>query len=137
MTNLSGSWSFDRAIERHGWMKGIATFTALDQTSLLYREQGNLKLAGGSEVQAEREYIYRARQDGFEVLFKESPPRLFHAISLAQHEGSEYGGNARHLCGRDTYRSTYTFLADGSFVIRHVVHGPRKDYTMITTYSRG
>jgi uncharacterized protein DUF6314 len=135
--NLSGRWSFDRTIEGHGAMKGVATFTALDQGSLLYREQGNLKLAGGTELHAEREYIYRVRQDGFDVLFRESPPRLFHAISLAQHDGSEYFGNADHLCGPDTYRSTYTFLADGNFVIRHIVHGPRKDYTMVTTYSRG
>jgi hypothetical protein len=134
--NLSGSWSFDRTIEGQGSMKGVATFTALDQSSLLYREQGNLKLAGGTELQAEREYIYRVRPDRFDVLFKESPPRLFHAICLMQHEGSEYCGSANHLCGLDTYQSTYTFLADGNFVIRHIVHGPRKDYTMITTYSR-
>jgi hypothetical protein len=136
MKNLSGSWSFDRTIEGHGSMKGVATFTPLGQDSLAYREEGHLKLVGGTELQAEREYIYRVRQNGFDVLFKESPPRLFHEISLVQ-RGSEYCGNANHLCGLDTYQSTYTFLAGGNFVIRHVVHGPRKDYTMTTTYSRG
>jgi Family of unknown function (DUF6314) len=136
MKNLSGSWLFDRKIEGYGSMKGVATFTPLDQNRLTYREEVNLELVDGTELQAEREYIYRVRRDGFDVLFKENPPRLFHEISLVQREGSEYCGNADHLCGRDNYQSTYTFLLGGTFVIRHIVHGPRKDYTMITTYSR-
>ena len=28
------------------------------------------------------------------------------------------------------------FRPDGTFVVRHVVSGPRKDYTMNTTYTR-
>jgi uncharacterized protein DUF6314 len=136
MMKLSGTWSFDRTIEGHGSMQGVASFTRLDQDRLAYREEGNLRLLDGTELQAEREYIYRVRRDGFDVFFKESPPRLFHEVFVARHQGSEYGGTAEHLCGRDTYQSTYRFLPSGNFVIRHIVHGPRKDYTMITTYSR-
>jgi len=133
---LPGSWSFDRVIEGQGTMQGVATFTPLDKEKLAYRERGNLKLLNGTELQAEREYIFSKSDRGFEVFFKENPPRLFHEISLSTSVGGELSGDAGHLCNLDNYRSTYTFLPDGKFVIRHVVSGPRKDYTMTTTYSR-
>ena len=133
---LIGSWSFDRVIEGQATMQGIATFTPLNEGSLAYREQGHLKLLDGTELQAEREYIFSNSNGGFEVLFKENPPRLFHEISLSASIGGELSGSAGHLCNLDNYQSTYTFLADGRFVVRHVVSGPRKDYTMTTTYMR-
>ncbi|HEY0328413.1 MAG TPA: DUF6314 family protein [Rhodopseudomonas sp.] len=134
--NLVGKWSLDRTIEGHGSMQGAATFTPIDQDNLAYREEGIFKLLDGTELPAEQEYIFRVREGGFDVLFKENPPRLFLEISLAQDDSSKYLGCASHLCGRDTYQSTYTFLPNGDFVIRYVVGGPRKDYTMLTTYSR-
>ena len=133
---LAGSWSFDRVIEGQGTMQGIAIFTPLDRERLAYREQGNLKLLNGIELQAEREYIYSKSDRGFQVFFKEIPPRLFHEISLSKSVGGELSGDAGHRCNLDNYRSTYTFLPDGKFIIRHAVSGPRKDYTMTTTYLR-
>ena len=133
---LTGSWSFDRVIEGHGTMQGTVTFSPLDRERLAYYEQGNLKLLNGVELQAEREYIFGKSDGGFEVFFKEDPPRLFHEISLTARSGGGLSGDAGHLCNLDDYQSTYTFLPDGKFVIRHVVSGPRKDYTMTTTYSR-
>ncbi|QPF92636.1 DUF6314 family protein [Bradyrhizobium commune] len=136
MTRFVGSWSFDRVIEGQATMRGIAVFTPLDTERLVYREQGDLTLANGTALQAEREYIFASRDGGFEVFFKENPPRLFHVISLSASLRGEPSGSAGHLCNRDYYQSTYSFLADGRFVIRHVVSGPRKDYTMVTTYTR-
>jgi hypothetical protein len=133
---LIGSWSFNRLIEGQATMQGIATFTPLNEGSLAYREQGHLKLLNGTELQAERDYIFSKDDQGFRVFFKEDPPRLFHAISLSAFSGGELSGSAGHLCNLDDYQSTYTFLADGRFVVRHVVSGPRKDYTMMTTYTR-
>jgi hypothetical protein len=136
MTRLVGAWSFDRVIEGQGSMKGLATFTPLDAENLAYREQGRLKLQNGTELDAEREYIFRKRDRGFGVFFKETPPRLFHAIELAASDDGALNGSAGHLCNLDHYQSTYAFRRDGGFVVRHVVSGPRKDYTMITTYAR-
>jgi hypothetical protein len=133
---LIGSWSFNRVIEGQATMQGIATFAPLDEGSLAYREQGHLKLSNGTELEAGREYIFSNGNGGFAVFFKENPPRLFHAISLSASLGGELSGSAGHLCNLDDYQSSYTFLADGRFVIRHVVSGPRKDYTMTTTYTR-
>ena len=135
-TRLIGSWSLDRVIEGQATMQGVATFVPLDGRQLAYREQGYLTLANGTTVQAEREYIFSRSDDGFEVFFREDPPRLFHAISLSASPGGELSGHARHLCKRDDYRSAYTFLPDGTFVVRHVVSGPAKDYAMRTVYTR-
>jgi hypothetical protein len=136
MTRLAGAWSFDRVIEVQGSMTGLATFTPLDAERLAYREQGRLKLQNGTELEAEREYVFRKRDGGFEVFFKETPPRLFHVIELAASDDGALNGSTDHLCSPDHYQSTYTFHPDGGFVVRHVVAGPRKDYTMITTYMR-
>ena len=136
VTRLAGAWAFDRVIEGQANMKGLATFVPLDAECLAYREQGRLKLQNGTELEAEREYLFRKRDRGFEVFFKETPLRLFHAIELAASDGGGFSGSAGHLCNLDHYQSTYTFRGDGGFVIRHIVSGPRKDYTMITAYTR-
>jgi hypothetical protein len=136
MKKLIGSWSFDRVIESQATMQGIATFAPLDSGRLAYREQGCLKLANGTEVQAEREYFFSNSDGGFKVFFREDPPRLFHEIFLSASSGGKLSGHARHVCKRDEYQSAYMFLPDGTFAVRHVVSGPRKDYTMNTSYTR-
>lgn len=136
MTRLAGAWSFDRVIEAHGSVQGLAIFTPLDQERLAYRERGRLRLPNGTELEAEREYLFRKRERGFDVFFKEAPPRHFHTIELAASDGGVLSGSAGHLCDPDHYQSSYIFRGDGGFVIRHAVSGPRKAYTMITTYTR-
>ncbi|QDP23663.1 DUF6314 family protein [Bradyrhizobium cosmicum] len=133
---LIGSWSLDRVIESQATMQGIATFTPLDRGRLAYREQAHLMLANGTIVQAEREYVFNSSDGGFKVFFREDPPRLFHEIFLSASSGGALCGRARHLCSRDEYQSAYIFLPDGTFVVRHVVSGPAKDYTMNTIYAR-
>ncbi|QAU44895.1 DUF6314 family protein [Bradyrhizobium guangzhouense] len=136
MKRLTGSWSFNRLIEWQGSMQGVATFTPLDAGSLAYREQGRLRLLNGTEFEAGRDYVFRTRVRGFDVFFRETPPRLFHAIELVASDGGDLTGSAGHRCNLDHYQSTYTFRGEGGFVIRHAVSGPRKDYTMVTTYAR-
>lgn len=136
MMKLIGSWSFDRLIEGQGTMQGLAIFTPLNAESLAYREQGTLKLPNGTALQAEREYIFGKSDQGFKVFFKENPPRLFHQVSLSASVAGELSGSAGHLCDLDHYQSTYTLLADGGFVVRHAVSGPRKHYTMTTAFAR-
>jgi len=69
------------------------------------------------------------------VYFAEEPPRLFHQIELRP-DGDAFAGSATHACSPDVYRSDYRFLADGTFVIRHAVRGPRKDYVSTTVFRR-
>jgi hypothetical protein len=133
LSRLSGTWHFERSIEGHGSMKGVATFTPARSGELAYREEGDLQLESGGEVRAQREYFYRQRGDGFAVFFKETPPRLFHEVHLGGVAGV-LKGSVDHMCGQDHYLSTYEFQPGARFVIRHVVRGPRKDYTIVTSY---
>jgi Family of unknown function (DUF6314) len=136
LNDLQGQWRLDRSIEGHATMQGQAIFMPADQGWLHYREDGRLVLANGSQFDAAREYIFAPRAQGFSVFFQENPPRLFHDVTLVAGQGGEWLGEADHPCGEDHYRSLYRFLPDGRFVIRHVVTGPRKGYTMVTGYSR-
>jgi Family of unknown function (DUF6314) len=132
--HLPGRWLLERSIEGIATMQGHALFAPAEGGRLHYREDGRLVLANGSEFDSAREYIYAPREHGFRVLFQENPPRLFHEIALTAGQGGEWIGQADHPCGEDHYRTFYRFLPDGRFVIRHVVTGPRKGYTMVTTY---
>ena len=129
------SWALDRRIEGQADMHGTATFQNREGGMLLYREEGQVRLADGKVFDAHREYRWGREAGGFAVFFAESPPRLFHRIELAW-EGDALVGTASHLCTPDSYDSSYRFLADGSFVVRHVVRGPRKDDVSETVFSR-
>lgn len=132
---LEGAWYLDRTIEGQASMSGTAVFTRLDPGMLKYREEGRITLADGKTFDGHREYFFERAPGGFAVFFAEQPPRLFHGIAIVR-EGDAFAGSATHLCTPDTYDSSYRFLADGSFVIRHTVHGPRKDYLSATTFRR-
>ena len=136
---LAGEWSLQRNIEGQATMSGVATFTPLEAGTLKYREEGRIRLADGKEFDGHREYLFERAPGGFAVHFAETPPRLFHAIAVVREgkgDGDVLAGSATHLCTPDTYDSSYRFLPDGSFTIRHVVHGPRKDYLSETVFSR-
>jgi hypothetical protein len=130
---LNGAWKFERVIEGKASMTGTARFSLLERGVLGYREEGRVRLADGQEFAAHREYLFARTAKGFEVLFAEEPPRLFHEIALVR-DGRELVGTATHQCSDDRYLSSYRFVEGGSFVIRHQVEGPRKDYTSTTEF---
>lgn len=132
---LVGAWDLERTIEGQASMTGTAVFTPLETGMLRYREEGRIRLADGKEFDGHREYLFERALGGFVVHFAETPPRLFHAIGIVR-DGDALAGSATHLCTPDTYDSSYRFLADGSFTIRHTVHGPRKDYLSATVFRR-
>jgi len=116
-------------------MIGTATIAARGNGQFDYQERGRLRLTDGPTIEGERRYIFEECDDGFRVLFAESPPRLFHQIVLCR-AGPSLVGSGVHICGEDRYDSRYEFRPDGSFVIEHAVRGPRKRYAINTNYSR-
>lgn len=133
---LAGAWTLARTIEGQASMTGTAVFTpAADPDMLKYREDGRIQLADGKTFDGHREYLFERAPGGFVVHFAETPPRLFHTIRVVRN-GDALAGSATHLCTPDTYDSSYRFLPDGSFEIRHTVHGPRKDYLSATVFTR-
>jgi|HubBroStandDraft_6_1064221.scaffolds.fasta_scaffold209496_2 hypothetical protein len=132
---LTGSWLLRRSIDNGVSMSWTATIISHDSGRFAYHEHGRLRLADGQEIDGERRYLFEECDGGFNVLFAESPPRLFHRVALIP-TGSSLTGEAAHLCGDDRYDSRYRFDADGSFTIEHAVMGPRKRYRIETLYTR-
>jgi hypothetical protein len=132
---LAGVWHFRRHIIPYATVSGIAALTSSRDGRLFYCEQGRLHLADGQILKATRRYLFEESSAGFTVLFAEDSPRVFHRIALDE-ENQIWAGEALHICGADHYQSRYEFLTDGSFVVRHVVRGPAKDYLMTTHYTR-
>ncbi len=132
---LIGAWQIQRTITPDAKMTGEAVFSLAGPDELSYREQGELLLASGQALQAERRYVFRSAPAGFAVFFAEPPFALFHAIVLTPQEDSLIG-RATHGCGDDFYVSEYRFWPHGGFSIRHEVKGPRKDYASFTEYRR-
>jgi hypothetical protein len=132
---LEGAWDLDRTIEGKATMVGVAGFARLETGQLKYREDGRIHLPDGQAFDGHREYVYERSPDGFSVFFAETPLRRFHDIAIVR-EGDALVGVAGHLCAADQYDSVYRFLADGTFVIEHLVKGPRKDYLSRTVFKR-
>jgi hypothetical protein len=141
MTNifdlLSGTWHLQRDIPTQATMQGSARFEPQDADTLAYHESGTLRLASGTQHQAQQRYVYTRSPEGFSVWFAEKPLRLFHAVVLTLQPGGSLTGEAAHLCSADQYDSRYIFWPDAErFSIEHVVRGPKKAYTSVTTFSR-
>lgn len=134
LASLEGAWAIARTIEPGGSLAGFATFTRRADGSLDYEERGELELDGG-RFATERRYLFEARENGFAVFFPGEPRRLFHEVVLAPTADGALVGEATHPCGPDMYFSGYRFTREG-FTIAHRAHGPRKNYTLVTTYAR-
>jgi hypothetical protein len=132
---LHGSWSFVRSVSGQAEMTGRASVSALDLHTALYEERAEIHLVDGNRLHGERRYVYRASPTGFEVLFHDSGD-LFHALHFVEQSDGSFSASARHQCAADLYLSTYRVGEDGFFNVRHIVSGPRKEYTIQTDYSR-
>jgi hypothetical protein len=134
LPSFRGAWTIARTIAPEGALDGTASFSPRPDSSLDYYEHGELRLTGGS-FRAERRYVFEPTESGFRVWFSGKPRRLFHEITLREDRGALVGA-ATHLCGADTYESSYRLLSNDSFTVTHGVTGPRKNYVMTTHYTR-
>lgn len=130
---FEGDWRVSRVI-RHARgpdarFEGTARFVP-DGAGLIYREEGELVIAGQVPMRAERRYLWRAAPDGaIDVRFDDG--RAFHRIAPGESAPED-----RHYCGPDTYDVAYDFSAWPDWTSRWQVRGPRKDYEMVSVYRR-
>lgn len=122
-----GLWELERDITpatgAPARFEGQATWRAVPGGAA-YHETGVLHLDGAAPMMAQRRYAWR---DDLSVWFTDGRP--FHTVP-------PLGGQATHFCDPDTYVSTYDFAEWPVFWVRHDVTGPKKDYAMITRYTR-
>jgi hypothetical protein len=136
MQRFEGRWTLRRDITDHdsrwtGRLEGHAWFSRTgDLERLNYYEEGLLTFAGLREVTATRRYIWKfPSRDRVDIYFDDGRP--FHSFdpSLAE-------DNADHLCDADLYEVRYRFSGDARWRAEWRVEGPRKDYRMVSFYTR-
>jgi hypothetical protein len=127
---LAGTWALSRTVGE--WkFRGSAVFCVQTQNELRYEENGILSKPGTPVIAAFRRYTYRYEADRIVIYFDERPARIFEVLDLTRARCGNWQAQAEHACPPDHYASRYAFASE-TMLITHVVHGPRKDYEMVT-----
>lgn len=133
-----GRWTirrdiFDLDSNWTGRFEGVGLFqprgTGLSYGGLSYVEEGELRFAGLPSFKATRAYHWYADEPYIIVEFEDG--RFFHRFDPRQHTTQ-----ASHFCDPDTYDVRYVFDLPESWRAEWRVEGPRKDYRMVTNYTR-
>lgn len=126
LADFEGRWRIERRITQHDGpparFDGQAVWSP-EGDALRYMERGELRIEGQRAMQAERRYLWRA---DLSVWFEDG--RFFHRVPPG-------GGDAAHWCAPDAYDVSYDFALWPRFRVVWRVRGPRKDYTMTSTYA--
>jgi hypothetical protein len=125
LEDFLGRWDITREISHGDGTRAKFTGTALWQPTAegaRQVERGTL-VANGQSFSAERQYLWR----GLDVYFEDG--RFFHSVPPE-------GGHAAHWCDPDQYDVHYDFAHWPNWTARWQVSGPRKDYTMVSRFSR-
>lgn len=119
----------DQLTGQTGRFDGVATLSPQGDTDLHYSESGQIQMAQGPVMTAERRYRW-AFGDGLVVVsFDDGRP--FHSFAPGVS-----GDGTDHLCGADLYRVTYGFAQWPVWTAVWQGSGPRKDYTLDSRYWR-
>ena len=133
-TRFQGRWSIRRHIldldsEWLGRFDGSADFAPIDD-GLHYREEGQLQFGGMTAIRAERVYIWTFPEpDRVRILFADGT----HFHDFDPHQSRP---QATHYCDPDEYDVTYDFSRWPEWRAEWRVEGPRKDYRLVSIYSR-
>lgn len=122
---LHGNWTLTRHIDdRHSNTRMTATGT-LTVDNTLWAEQGILD---GNKFTQNYGLVFD-NKGGLTVNFPDG--RLFYTL-----ENQTQPQTIDHRCGNDHYQGEYTVQSQTQFTQIWKVKGPKKEYTMITEYSR-
>lgn len=136
---FEGEWEVQRAFEGSygGGFSGQASFRAKPGVPLSYdySEQGELYDASGKRFDSRQVYRYRLVNGKIEVLKQEGTGwDLMHQLDFTMEEGVATAAHV-HLCGQDHYATGYQIDFGGAWTISYAVNGPKKDYSITTTYT--
>jgi len=127
-----GDWRIGRQItDRLGpeaRLEGRAEFAEV-AGGLEYLETGQLRVGDLAAMNASRRYRWRAEGPAIAVEFPDG--RAFHRFDPGRDQPE-----ATHDCAPDTYHVRYDFTRWPDWTCHWRVTGPRKDYDMLTRYSR-
>ena len=133
---------------KDGTFAGSASFVSLNNTTVVFDEQGTATLApNNDEYQARHGLLYQAEPDeSMSVFFDEARDRDSPASILAGarfFHKVEFGGIdgtapllSEHPCGPDIYRGRLALDSPDTFRLLWSVSGPRKLGTVASTFRR-
>lgn len=131
LADLVGVWGLERWIDDHRAGQGIAVSgmaeIAPHGAGALYDERAEMHLPGQPPLTATRRYLLEGDGPALRFLFEDG--RYFHVLDLAVP-----APRCHHDCPPDSYDVAYDFAAWPEWRATWRVTGPRKDYTMTTTY---
>lgn len=131
-SDFLGHWQIERTIDDVLSQSGaIFAGTASISRNIphwIYAEVGTLTMAGSKPMMAERQYLWRPDENGFDIFF--SDERFFHRLTLSGQT------QAAHWCDPDQYDVTYDFTDFPRWKSTWRVTGPRKNYVMHSMFSR-
>ncbi|MEM6407291.1 MAG: DUF6314 family protein [Pseudomonadota bacterium] len=135
---FEGAWRLSRVIEDQltqtkGTLTGEARFAIREPGMLDYIESGALRLGSQPEMEATRRYIWTQGEGRIVVQFEDG--REFHDIRT-----DRLMPDAEHFCDPDLYHVSYDFTRwsakKPSWRSMWRVKGPKKDYRMLSDYTR-
>ncbi|MGH1578062.1 DUF6314 family protein [Planktotalea sp.] len=130
-SDFVGRWNIARVIDdKHAGGQAHFAGTALiacKDKDWVYSETGVLEISGIAPMQAERTYLWRPDDAGFDIFFDDK--RFFHRFDLDQES------QARHWCDPDQYEVQYDLSKWPSWQSTWIVLGPKKNYVLKNRYS--
>ncbi len=130
----TGEWRLKRSSSDGAEMVGTANIIP-EPNRYSYLESGFLLLPTGQRLPFSRQYSFVNAGATLQVFFDAMLTERFLDMAIIAVD-SELIGNGSHFCGSDTYVSEFRFLSKDVFQTKHVISGPRKDYTLETRYER-
>lgn len=134
ISRFEGDWQLHRHIYDLdslwlGKFDGFARFSRVN-AGLHYLEEGMLQFGGLTAMKATRTYVWTFPDDGMiRLLFEDGAH--FHDF-----DPNAPRPQATHYCDPDEYDVTYDFRKWPEWRAEWRVEGPRKDYRMVSSYSR-
>ncbi|CUI80424.1 DUF6314 family protein [Cognatishimia activa] len=138
LSDFVGAWRVTREIEDHIantqiTAAGEAVFTMQsDQVGdgLIYNETMEITFPGSAPMHATRRYFWLPNGAG-QIAVHFDDNRYFHAVALETPTPKDH-----HQCDPDNYNVAYDFSDWPNWQASWTVKGPRKDYVMLSRYTR-
>jgi hypothetical protein len=131
LVKIIGTWNLQRKISNQLPIIGTAVIHSINEFTVSYQEEVLTPLLKGKVIKGTQEYRLEKNSDFLEIFFCNglNAGQIFQRFLFNASQSKSI-----HICAKDQYRSTWIWLNEESFQLKHEVKGPRKDYVMITNY---
>jgi hypothetical protein len=143
---FKGNWKLEREMlipetkEVYATAKGDARFDPTEAAAaLLYGESGKLQMRDAQQqFPFFRHYRYMFTATGLDIYFQDELTQTFGLYQryIFQPEQHRLRAEEVHVCNKDLYEGGFELAGANHFIHSSVVKGPKKDYVIVTHYTR-